>query len=176
MFRTMKTFLVLACIAQSAFALEPTISQHELSGGTAGAVNLNNGTTLAIDGAYNYLLSPGIQLGAKAGFSYYSSGAAVNVGGISVSTNTTQLLLLAGPTLNYPMNDHLNNAAFLTVMAGIAYTNALVSNTNFAFQVEVGKRFALWDHVTYKPSVAMTKVSGSDALITVTPLAFSFLF
>jgi len=140
---------------------------HEVLFGTSGALSLVSGTTsLVVTGAYNYLVSPGIQIGLRPTFSYLEAG----------NTSITTIILLGGVTLNFPFYANLQRAFFIFGGAGFSHTSVIISSTDFTFQINVGKRWEIVEHFTFRPTVGFSKTGSANVVFNIVPLAFSVIF
>jgi hypothetical protein len=98
--------------------------------------------------------------------------------------NVKALVAEIGPTFNLALdNTGIRNAVYLRATGGIAYASdsssgTSVSSTNFAYAVELGKRFELWSVVSWKPAfnVSGTTATGANPLFAFIPAQFAFTF
>ncbi|MBC7384567.1 MAG: outer membrane beta-barrel protein [Cryobacterium sp.] len=148
----------------------PSAVQHEISGGTNAQFRVGGGDgfkdVTTINAGYGYFFSE--MLEASGNFNLIHSN------GLTVYT------LTVGPTFNFlQANDTVLNSFFLSPVIGLARASySGLSTTDFAYGLEVGKRFALTSTIAWKPSIAMTNTTatGSDPTFTISPIAFSLIF
>ncbi|MBS1985783.1 MAG: hypothetical protein JST16_16615 [Bdellovibrionales bacterium] len=135
-----------------------------------------------VSAGYNYLITESVQIGGKFGWEYISAKDSTDK-----TTTGSVFSLLLGPTINYPFGENLNESFFTMIALGFMKADdALTRNgsqvnigsgTKFAFYVDFGKRFLIWNNcITLKPSVAIQKVEGLDVAFILTPFALSYLF
>jgi hypothetical protein len=177
-------FAVVMTVNASAATSE--MEQHEvLFNGTNGGLQVGGGQsggstplTLGATFGYNYQFMPGVMIGISPSIQYYN-----NASGTSV--NDTRISFLAGPTVNFPFTDNFENAFYLFGGVGMVYdsnptlVSPSVSQTNFQFGFELGKRFQLFEHLVYRPSVGFTKETGTNApngIFTINVLSFAAAF
>lgn len=114
---------------------------------------------------YHHSVSPWIQLGGKVSGGYAT-------GGIGWNVQTS-----VGPTLNWIYNGNLRNAFFFNPTVGVDYRSADSGQANFFVRADVGKRFEIFDALSYRPTVGVIKhESSSDPVFVVTPVSFSLNF
>jgi hypothetical protein len=166
------SLIALAVSIQAAMAAVE-VKEHELTGGLSSSSSPNGGgilisggqTVVLVQGGYAKRLGEIFQLGAKITF---VSGSGV-----------TFIQFLAGPTVNFGNFGEggafdLQNSFFLRGVAGISSASvASFSNTDFAFEFSLGKRFRLSESISYAPTFAVEKSGSSDALISIMPIGFS---
>ncbi len=137
-----------------------------LSSGTSGG-NLAFGSGLTVinfSAGYNYDLPsfPMLQIGAFPSISYISS-----VG------SATMFSFLVGPTFNVSLNGNIEDAFFGTAAMGIS---SIPGSTGFSFRFDAGKRFRIFDHLSYQPSFGVVKISGMSAMFVFNLLGGSVHF
>jgi len=121
-----------------------------ISAGSAGGnLAFGSGTTLVnFSAGYNYDIIPILQLGIFPSISYATSSG-------------TFFSVLAGPTVNLSLNGDLQDAFFLSAAAGVTIQPA---STGLTFRFDMGKRFKIFEHLSYEPSVGILKIAGFKAL------------
>jgi hypothetical protein len=106
----------------------------------------------------------------------------------------TGLQLLTGPTYNFSPNN-IADSFYVTAQVGIFHENESsgdtgISGTAFTYALTVGKRFKLFDHVSYDPTFSFQHVGSytlsdsagdmsaqqSNVNWVLTPLQVSILF
>lgn len=147
-------------------------------GGTAGGDSTTGGGfdfgqgkwAFGANAAYHHLFFDPIQLGGSLNFGFANNGTAT---GYSVG-------LLVGPTFNF-MNTvagDISDAVFL--FAGVGFNMSKpgggVSTTDFQFGAELGKRFKVWDNISYRPSFSFSKVGSGMVAFHVNLLNVSVLY
>ena len=100
----------------------------------------------------------------------------------SLETENRPFTVLGGPSFFYPFDD-IQNSLFVSGGFGVnlssvraATATTTTSITDWALGWELGKRFKLFDHVSYRPTVGMVKVHGSDWVLNFVPLSGSIHF
>ncbi len=102
---------------------------------------------------YSYDFGRNIQIGADGGFQSVDS--------------VTRFTLFGTGTYNLDA-DYANSIFFkgglgLAPISKLNTTSGKLDDSNvFAFYAAAGKRFKLWDHVSYKPTIAVVKITDID--------------
>ncbi len=129
-------------------------------------------TVVKTDLHVKYLVLPGLQVGIVSSYANQTSNSA----------NLTTFIVGAGPTFNFPFEKpqdsfFVGGLVGLTVVSARAATALLASSaTKFTFGFEGGKKFQLAENVSYRPSVGAIKISGSDWVVSFTPVSFGLHF
>ena len=177
-------------VAGSAFGAAASTSSAPLCesvfGGTAGAASATGGGfdfgqgkwTFGAHAAYHHLFTDSIQLGGKLGFAF---GDGLGSTATTAVTGTGhQVMLMVGPTFNFmnTTSGDISDAMFLFAGAGfsMAKVAGAASSTDFAFGAELGKRFKLWDNISYRPSFGFMKVGSAQVAFNVNLLNVSILY
>jgi hypothetical protein len=143
-------------------------------------VSFGGGAALGFGGGYNYKLIPLLQLGVRAGVIYKSinedTGKLNPAVGPSVSS--TAFLFLVGATLNFPTNWNFNNEFFGGLYVGVKHRSVLnASTTPFTFNIELGKRFALFPHFNFRPMFTLSiPTNGLPVVASFQVLSVSLVF
>lgn len=148
--------------------------QHEFTGGTNAVISFQDAMTVALDGAYRYVLVPeiGMQIGYTMSFLFHTND----------SLQRTDWLNLFAVRLNFPAEEKLNEAYFAELGIGPNFmrvaNNVAASNAvEFAYQLQGGKRFQLGKKLSWVPSASLTKASSAaDVRLALQPFAFSIFF
>jgi hypothetical protein len=123
---------------------------HILSGSTMSSLRLSEDSwnhdyepTLYIGLGYDYAFTSGLQVGGNLSTFLYSGGS--------------YWRLSIGPTYNFN-KDEIENSLFAGVKGGVNYSayNGYSKTTSFA-RLEAGKRFKLFENVSYVPQVIVSK-------------------
>lgn len=128
-----------------------------------GAKNVSD---LNIFASYSYDLGQKFQVGGDAGFQSADS--------------TTKLTIVATGTYN--LDADYGNSIFFKAGLGlypvtkISALGKIDDKNEFGLYVAAGKRFKIWDHVNYKPFIAIAKISDLDAQFIIQFLNVSFNF
>jgi hypothetical protein len=143
-------------------------SSTHLPLGSSSALALNSGTVFWLSGGYNYDV-PGMSALQVGGSAYITTGS-----------GSTIFQITAGPTLNFPFDWDLRNAFFVDGYAGITTTSGgtgafSTSSTAFTFGFDVGKRFKLFENLTYRPSFGIVKATG-NVVFNFSFMSFSAVF
>lgn len=143
----------------------------------ASEVTVNLGTlnfasafgTMEVGGGFNYSFQEWLSVGASVVYSSQSF----------KDTSINHFTIIAGPTTNI---GPLNEAYFLT--AGLAFRTGsadpdladedAIDPTGMGFAVLFGKRFHIFDFLSYRPSIGLLSVG--DTGFTVRPLELSIIF
>lgn len=176
-------------VAGSAFGAAASTSGapmcESVFGGTANSASATGGGfdfgqgrwTVGAHAAYHHLFTDMIQFGGRLGFG-------VGEGYLNPTTTATGtgygINLMVGPTFNF-MNTttgDISDAMFLFAGAGFSMAKAAggTSNTDFMFGAELGKRFKVWDNISYRPSFGFTKVGSAQIAFNVNLLNVSILY
>lgn len=143
-------------------------THHEIVlSGVSGDFSFGGGTTrIGVSADYHYSLIPEtLQFGIQSAITYAQS----------ATSSSTIVTMLAGPTLNFPMTE-MRNAFFLAGGVGFVFAeSSTTSIMNLAFAFTLGKRIQILENLTYRPSFAITKVSGASALFVLSLLSFSLV-
>ena len=133
---------------------------HELD------VNLSSGylksykagsTDFQIFASYSYDFTSAVQLGADVGFGSFDSQSRFTLAG----------------TGTYNFDSDYSNAFFakgglgLYPVTKISSVGTIENKNEIGIYIAGGKRFKIWDHVNYKPFIAVQKVSDNDAEFTI---------
>lgn len=112
-------------------------------------------TDLNLFAAYSYDLGQNLQVGADVGLQSFDS--------------TTRITLVGTGTYN--LDPNYSNSVFFKGGLGLYPVQKDLASSDikseFGLYVAAGKRFKLFDHVNYKPMIAIAKISDLDAQITV---------
>jgi hypothetical protein len=171
----MKIILFTAALMTSmmahAYSFRSTSMQHEVFASmTYGEINMaNSNTNINAQGSYSYLLMKGIQVGADLGFT------SVKVG----SSSNSYMTLYATGTWNYPMDGDIREAMFVKGGIGMADSGKSSfgeSKSEFGFKVFGGKRFPLWERMSFAPMAGYEKVGSADGAIVIIPLNIGFMW
>jgi hypothetical protein len=123
------------------------------------STNADTVTTWGGEVGASYFVMPQLEVGATFGYIHYSQS----------DTSSHAFQLLVGPTFNF--SDDPENAVFLsaaigeetsgssTTYLGTSYT---ASTSQFAWSLNLGKRFHLADHVSWAPQAGIIYVGESD--------------
>ena len=131
-----------------------------------GTLQVTNGTTVDASVGYFFRLIPMAEVGIRTIFQYQTFGL----------SNLWAWDLLPTVMFNYPTND-LENAFFLGAGMGFEMNKSgTLSNTQFAFRLDAGKRFHLLSNVSYRPAVVVTKVTDFDMQLAFEFLSFTIMF
>ena len=120
--------------------------------------------TLNINFEYDHAFEQGLQVGALAMGSF--------------DDDNNAFAFLVGPGYNLNPQD-LANSFYATLKIGFVRADIFgYSDTEFAGQIEGGKRFKLAESVSYSPGLVISKTFADDmdAVFTVNLFKFSFLF
>lgn len=136
--------------------------QHEFSATYSDGflATTSNYTQIKVGADYQYLIQDGIQVGADAALQILS------VPGIS----QTNIGIYATGAYNFLNYGSFDEAFYVKMGVGLVNARLNLSGTGkdemaFSFLIAGGKRFPLWDHVTYKPELEIGKVGSSDLAI-----------
>jgi hypothetical protein len=131
----------------------------------------NSFTDINIGGAFHMALQDNLQVGGEVGlFSYRETK------GTGQSTKT--LVQLMG-VATYNLEPDFKNSVFVEAGLGLApaYDKTDGSyGSKFSFFFDVGKRFAIWDHIAYKPEFRLSKYGDQDIEFLVLGLNVSASF
>lgn len=111
----------------------------------------------SVYGVYSYDFMPQIQLGGDVGFRSFDS--------------ETRFTLAATGTYNF--NSDYSNAFFakgglgLYPVTKVSSSGSIENKNELGFYIAGGKRFKIWDHVNYKPGIAILKVGDADPEFTI---------
>ena len=128
-----------------------------------GGKNISN---LSVFASYSYDIGRNFQVGGDAGFA---------------SVDSTTKLTAVG-TGTYNLDADYGNSIFFKAGLGlypvtkISATGKIDDKNEFGLYAAAGKRFKIWDHVNYKPFVAIAKISDLDVQFVVQFLNVSFNF
>lgn len=147
--------------------------RHEFTGGTNSVFKFFGGNTnIGINLGYEYFILPeySLQVGYNTDFSYEDNN------GVS-ATNWTNIF-------NFRYNFQqlfdmgLMNAFFADAGIGFKLVNRpiLGTDTNFAYEFGVGKRFQIGSNISYIPRIFLQKISGSSVTLGIQPIAVSIFF
>lgn len=166
--------LTLALLATSAFAEEKAEYLNILTGSTSGDDSAFIGEVPEGRAASNWAVSVGYTRELVS-----SVAASVETSWNSSSTSARAFEMLAGPELT--VLGESQNAAFVELLEGFESTSVPVadgndSSTHFVVKAVAGKRFELFNHVSYVPEISVTRVVGESTALHVTPVSFAFLF
>lgn len=129
--------------------------------GTAGLAAFGGGQTyFNFAAGYNYAVIPMLSMGAQ--FSIAQAGA-----------TGTVFSLLAGPTFNLIYDGSVQNSFFVDGALGIT---SLAGASAFTFRFDLGKRFYIFDHLTYRPSFGILKIGGGNVIFVFNLLSGSIQF
>ncbi|MBI2712189.1 MAG: hypothetical protein HYX41_04905 [Bdellovibrio sp.] len=142
--------------------------QWELFTGGFGSVDLTlqpaSATSYSI--AYSSRVTPTIGYNIASGFEFLLT-VQLNGGGAATYWN-----FLGGLAYNFMGN--WDEAMFLKAQAGVnILTTAAATASNFAWNVGVGKRFKIVDHVTYAPEIDFVMTNSSTSYLSIVPVQFS---
>ena len=144
--------------------LDLNLSKGYLNTYYNGAKNI---TDISVAGSYSYDIGSNFQVGGDAGFQ---------------SVDSISHLLLVG-TGTYNLDSNYSDAIFFKAGLGLyPVTRVIIATAKIEDKNEVGtfiaagKRFKIWDHVNYKPFVAITKISDLDVQFTIQFLNVSVNF
>lgn len=138
---------------------------------TGGGFDFGQGKwAFGANAAYHHLFFDPIQLGGSLNFGFNDMGTGT---GYSIG-------LLVGPTFNF-MNTtagDISDAVFLFAGAGfnMMKVGGGSSNTDFQFGADLGKRFKIWDNISYRPSFGFRKVGSAQVAFNVSLLNISVLY
>lgn len=168
--KLLSALVIASLVSVASFAAEETkweITGNWGSGGTNGGLTITSTSTAGVAGAG--AMSWGLQGGV-----FYSVMPWVQVGlipqlgstGTSTSTgtnisNTMTWMALVGVNLNFPMDGNLKDAFFLGLKVGYGSstttvgTAAGVGASGLAWGAEIGKRFAIFNNISWRPSFGL---------------------
>ena len=154
-------------------AMDP-LNELESSSSSAFMFGSGTNTTFGIGAGYSREIIPMIQASGLANF---------NITSYPVGSMTS-LTGKIGPTLNYACDDTgIRNAFYLRLLAGLAIGSNSTTGTgsttvNFAYTVQVGKRFEIVSNLFWKPAVDMsgTTATGTNPVFSIIPAQFAFMF
>lgn len=124
-------------------------------------------TDFNVNGTYLYTLRDHMQVGGEGGFKSYPNG-----------TSSSNLMILMG-MFTYNLDSDFKNSYFGEAAAGLAPAYKKADGkfkSDFSFFFDVGKRFALWDHVTYRPLFRIAKYGEQDMEFLIMALNVSVMF
>lgn len=124
-------------------------------------------TDINILGSYSYLLQSELQLLVEAGIGSSNYG----------TEKKTLLTLMGGATYNF--DSRLDESFFVQGAIGLhpAFDkDDLKYDSQFSFFVGAGKRFSIWNNVTLKPLIRISKFGEMDAEFLIQPLNVSIIF
>lgn len=126
----------------------------------------NGNTHIEILGDYSYDLGNGFQVGGIAGIQSKSGSGNSNTGLTAVATGT------------YNFDYNYSDAFFAKAGLGLyPHTDNKGDYKNdIGFFIAGGKRFAIWNHVNYKPLVMLKSISNDDAEFIIQFLNISLNF
>ena len=133
--------------------------------------NCNTGTTFDIGASYLHYLRDGFQVGGEGRLRLLSKE-------VSVSGNSETLLDLAAVGA-YNFQSDLKNSIFVKAGVGIYSVekdNADGYESKLGLFVGAGKRFALWNNVSYTPELRLVKKGDIDMGIEIALLNFSVIW
>lgn len=114
-------------------------------------------TDVQVSASYSYDFTSAVQLGADVGFRSFDSESRftlVGTGTYNFASDYSDAFFAKGGLGLYPVTKTSNTGT--------------PENTNeVGFYIAGGKRFKIWDHVNYKPFIAVQKVSDNDAEFTI---------
>jgi hypothetical protein len=124
-------------------------------------------TDINVNGTYLYTLRDHMQVGGHAGLKSYQNG-----------TSSSSFMILMG-MFTYNLDSDFKNSYFGEAALGLAPAykkteGKFASDVSFFF--DVGKRFALWDHVTYRPLFRLAKYGAQDMEFLIQALNVSLMF
>lgn len=158
--------LVCALASPSAVAyknellLNPSNQIVPLSSGSSAFVGFGSGTTYVnFAVGYNYALSPAFMFGGN----FYIA---------NLATSTVLVSIIAGPTVNLMVDSDIQNAFYLAPAAGV---NILGGSASFTFRFDFGKRFRIFDHIVYRPSLGIL-VNSSTVFFAANLLGMAIQF
>lgn len=130
----------------------------------------------SVNAAYFHQVHEMFQVGGKLNVGFGDNGSTTN-------NSTMAMGILVGPTFNFMGSTagDISDAMFIFAGAGFnmdknnTTANGLTA-TDFQFGAEAGKRFKIWDNVTWRPSFSFTKVGTAKPLYAVNLVNFSVLF
>jgi hypothetical protein len=169
-----KLFYVVASIivltnAQAETTRDTLDKRHEvsISASTANLRAQKDTTTFGIGSGYDYAVAEYLQLGVEGNFAHADVSGA----------KSTTIQALAGPMLNYSFERDLSTAIFGGPVAGVTYESRTnTSSTDFTFGDELGARVRVVEHLSYRPTLMLTKVGDRDPIFQASALSFSALF
>lgn len=129
----------------------------------------DSGTNLAVGASYLHYLKDGFQVGFEAGIQMLSDE-------YSVTGDSETLFTIVGIGVMNFQSDVKNSfygkagVGIYPVIDGTEYEN------QFGFQAGLGKRFALWNNVTYKPEFNLMKRGDLDLGFEIRVLNFGISF
>jgi hypothetical protein len=127
----------------------------------------NSYTDFNVNGSYLYTWKDHMQVGGEVGLKSYASGG-----------SSSNLMILMG-VFTYNLEADFKNSFFGAAAAGLAPAYKKADGkfkSDFSFFFEAGKRFALWDHVTYRPLFRIAKYGEQDMEFLVLALNVSLMF
>jgi len=135
--------------------------------------NCSSGTDLDISGAYNYYLRQGFQVGGEGRLRLLSSEHS------ATGNSATLVDLAAVGTFN--LDRDLKNSIF--AKAGVGFFSVLDDSAphtgydeKLGVFVGVGKRFQLWNNVSYSPELRLIKKGDLDLGIEIGLINFSIFW
>jgi hypothetical protein len=169
----MKLFHILALTSLISFAgyadeTKWEVQGHMANGGKVSAVdgginiqsanpNTNTSTTsFGLNAGIHYSVMPWLQVGLIPGFTSTSSS---NTG--AAAGTTFNWVALVQLTANFPMDGKIADAFFLAAKIGYASqtttpaVGAGTTNSGLAWGAEIGKRFAIFNNLSWKPSFGL---------------------
>lgn len=145
-----------------------------LSQGAIHSYKLGDSSITSFDAfaSYHYFWKDHMQLGGEVGLISYNN---YDSSGKASAVNLIQLM----GVFTYNLDADLKNSYFGQVGLGMhpAYKkNDGKYQSQFSFFFDAGKRFALWDHVTYRPLFRIAKYGDADMEFFIIPVNISLMF
>ncbi len=136
-------------------------------GATGAAINFSSAEdNFGIQAEYHYLISKGFQFGTQSAFLVRDTGG----------TTHTGVVVMVGPTINFPFDTSLIKSFFWTTLVGFSHDSATASGLKFTFLTKLGKRFAISNQIAYSPHAVLTKVAGQKVALTINLVSFRLVF
>lgn len=167
LFITSAVFLGLVAAGPVALAAGNNTFRHEFDiNPTETVLSFGEGFAFGTETVYRYAVLPELQLSSTLGF------------GISDrnTTTTTGLLLMVGPSINLPFDFDPASSFFLSSQAGLYWRTGGGSFEQFAFAFDFGKRFQIFENVTYKPFFRFGRTTEASVRFYVYFIAGSIIF
>lgn len=133
--------------------------------------NCSSGTDLYLSGAYNYYWKQGIQIGGEGSLGIISSEHS--------RTGSSETLLSLAAVGTYNLEHDLKNSIF--VKAGVGFYPILNDthsgyDENLGIFVGAGKRFQLWNNISYSPELRLVKKGNLDLGIEISLINLSIFW